>query len=134
MNGIASAKPQGQAIDQKIASKSPQPPFTKGGRGRVGIDKVVISLGRKLKELTVLYEISQLIGSALNCEEVLPDIPGTFHSRLGMNRGTITLLNSETGELEIRAAHGMTEEEVKKTLSFKSDRLAFEEAIKLYVR
>jgi Nif-specific regulatory protein len=77
-------------------------------------DKLLISLERKLKELTVLYEISQLIGSTPNCQEVLPDILATFHSRLGMNRGTITLLNPETGELEIRAAHGMTEEEVKR--------------------
>ena len=74
----------------------------------------MISLERKLKEFTVLYEISQLIGSTLNCQEVLSDILDTFHSRLGMNRGTITLLNPETGELEIRAAHGMTEEEMKR--------------------
>ena len=77
-------------------------------------DKLVISLERKLKESTVLYEISQLIGSTPNCQEVLFDILATFHSRLGMNRGTITLLNPETGELEIRAAHGMTKEEVKR--------------------
>ncbi len=79
-----------------------------------GTDNLVISFQKKLRELTVLYEISQLIGSTLNCQEVFPDILGTFHSRLGMNRGTITLLNSETGELEIRAAHGMKEEEVQR--------------------
>jgi len=109
LNGVVSAKPKDQAINLKIASKSPHPPFRKGG-----IDKLVISLERKLKEFTVLYEISQLIGSTLNCQEVLLDILATFHSRLGMNRGTITLLNPETGELEIRAAHGMTEDEVKR--------------------
>ena len=75
-------------------------------------DKLVASLERKLKELTVLYEISQLIGSSFDCREVFPNILKTFHSRLGMNRGTITLLNPVTGELEIRAAHGMTEEEI----------------------
>jgi len=112
LNGVVSPQPQDRTINQKIASKSPQPPFAKGGRRR--IDKLVISLERKLKEFTVLYEISQLIGSTPNCQEVLPDILATFHSRLGMNRGTITLLNPETGELEIRAAHGMTEEEVKR--------------------
>ncbi len=75
-------------------------------------DKLVVSLERKLKELTVLYEISQLIGSSLDCQEVFPDILRTFHSRLGMNRGTITLLNPITRRLEIRAAHGMSEEEI----------------------
>jgi Nif-specific regulatory protein len=75
-------------------------------------DKLVSSLERKLKELTVLYEISQLIGSSFDCQEAFPDILKTFHSHLGMNRGTITLLNPITQELEIQAAHGMTEEEI----------------------
>ncbi len=77
-------------------------------------EKTVISLERKLKELTVLYEISQAIGPALNFHEVFSNILGIFHSRLGMNRGTITLLDPITGELEIKAAHGMTEEEVRR--------------------
>jgi Nif-specific regulatory protein len=77
-------------------------------------NKLVLSLERKLKEFTVLYEVSQLIGSGIDCKEVLPNILNTFHSHLGMNRGTINLFNSETGELEIRAAHGMTDEEVKR--------------------
>jgi Nif-specific regulatory protein len=77
-------------------------------------EKVVLSLERKLKELTVLYEVSQVIGSTLNCQEIFPDILSIFHSRLGMNRGTITLLNNDTGALEIRAAHGMTDEEVQR--------------------
>jgi Nif-specific regulatory protein len=77
-------------------------------------EKIVISLERKVKELTFLSEISQVMRSTLNCHEVFSDILGIFHSHLGMNRGTITLLNSMTGELEIRAAHGMTEEEVKR--------------------
>jgi len=77
-------------------------------------DKVIITLERKLKEFTVLYEISQLIGSTFNWAEVFSDILGIFHSHLGMNRGTITLLNPVTGELEIRAAHGMTGEEVRR--------------------
>lgn len=36
-------------------------------------NKLVLSLERKLKELTVLYEISQVIGTALNCHEVFSD-------------------------------------------------------------
>jgi Nif-specific regulatory protein len=76
--------------------------------------RIVVSLERKVKELTVLYEISQVIRSTLNCHEAFSEILGIFHSRLGMNRGTITLLDSVTGELEIKAAHGMTEEEVRR--------------------
>jgi Nif-specific regulatory protein len=77
-------------------------------------DKVVVSLERKLKELTVLYEISQTIGSTLRCQDVFLDILDIFHSHLGMNRGTITLLDPLTGELKIEAAHGMNEEEVER--------------------
>jgi Nif-specific regulatory protein len=77
-------------------------------------NKLLISLERKLKELTVLYQISQAIGSTFNCQEVFSDILAIFHSRLGMNRGTITCLDPITGELEIQAAHGMTEEEVRR--------------------
>jgi Nif-specific regulatory protein len=83
--------------------KTPSPP-----------GKLVISLERKLKELTVLYEISKLIGSTLNCQEIFSDILSIFNIQLGMNRGTVTLLSPASGELEIRAAHGMTEEEVKR--------------------
>lgn len=75
-------------------------------------DKLVASLERKIQELTVLYEISQLIGSSFDYHEVFSKILNTFHFHLGMNRGTITLLNPKTGELEIRAAHGMTEDEI----------------------
>jgi Nif-specific regulatory protein len=75
---------------------------------------LVHSLERKLNEITVLYEISQVLGSTLNCQEVFPDILGIFHSQLGMNRGTITLLDPRTGELEICAAHGMKKEEIER--------------------
>jgi len=77
-------------------------------------DKLTLSLERKLQESSVLYEISQAIGSTLNCQEVFSDVLHIFHTRLGMNRGTITLLNPHTGELEIQAAHGMTEDEVER--------------------
>ena len=85
-------------------------PLKKGRNTPPG--KPVLPLERKITELTVLYEVSQLIGGTLNCQDVFSDILGTFHTRLGMNRGTITLLNPATGKLEIRAAHGMSAEEV----------------------
>jgi len=76
--------------------------------------KLVHSLERKLEEITVLYKISQILGSTLNCQEVFPDILGIFHSHLRMSRGTITLMNPLSGELEIYAAHGMKKEEIER--------------------
>jgi len=87
MNGVVPIIP-GRAVPIKKTQGSPP-------------DKLVISLERKLKEFTVLYEISQLIGSSFDCRKIFSDILNTFHSRLGMNRGTVTLLNPVTGELEI---------------------------------
>jgi len=98
LNGTVSLTPRPEAAVKDIQSSPP--------------DKLVVSLERKVKELTVLYEISQLIGSGFDSQEAFSDILHIFHFRLGMNRGTITLLNLKTGELEIRAAHGMTEKEI----------------------
>ena len=87
--------------------------FAPGEKGPFpSADRLILSLERKLQEFSVLYEISQVLGSTLNCQEVFSDILSIFHVHLGMNRGTITLLNPHTGELEIQAAHGMTEDEV----------------------
>ena len=75
-------------------------------------DKITFLLERKLQEISVLYQISQVIGSTLNCQEVFSEVLHIFHTRLGMSRGTITLLDPLSRELEIKAAHGMTEDEV----------------------
>ena len=47
-------------------------------------DRIVLSLERKLKELTVLYEISQVIGSTLYCQETFSDILKILHAHLGI--------------------------------------------------
>jgi Nif-specific regulatory protein len=98
MDGLASTTP-----DWNLKAKRNDPSPTK---------KLVTTLERKIKELTVLYEISQLIGSGVECQEVCSNILHIFHTRLGMNRGTMTLLNPITGELLIQAAHGMSQEEM----------------------
>jgi len=102
-----------QQLDRAIHNATSYLTAIEKSRG-TSTEKIVLSLERKVKELTVLYETSQVIGSTLNCHEVFSDILGIFHSHLGMNRGTITLLDPLTGELEIKAAHGLTEEEVRR--------------------
>jgi Nif-specific regulatory protein len=94
-----------------IPKSTPRSIAEKKGQ-KISENRLILSLERKLQEFSVLYEISQAIGSTLNCQEVFSEVLHIFHVRLGMNRGTITLLNPHTGELEILAAHGMTEDEV----------------------
>ncbi len=67
-----------------------------------------IALTRKVQELTVLYEISKLLVSTSDPREALDPILNTLHSKMGMERGTITLLNPATEELNIEASQGLT--------------------------
>ncbi|MBW1678377.1 MAG: GAF domain-containing protein [Deltaproteobacteria bacterium] len=69
------------------------------------------ALARKVQELTVLYEISQLLVSTPDPKEALNPVLNILHSKMGMQRGTITLLDPETQELNIEVAHGLTGQE-----------------------
>jgi Nif-specific regulatory protein len=69
------------------------------------------ALERKFQELTALYEISHALVSSLDPRQALGLILQTLHLRLGMSRGTITLLSPDTHEITIEVAHGLTNEE-----------------------
>ncbi|RPI49842.1 MAG: GAF domain-containing protein, partial [Deltaproteobacteria bacterium] len=69
------------------------------------------ALARKIQELTVLYEINQLLVSIPDPKEALGPVLDILHSKMGMKRGTITLLDPVTQELDIKAAHGLTDRE-----------------------
>jgi len=65
-------------------------------------------------ELRVLYNISQIIGQALNLDQTLEIILGILSEYLLMNRATVTLRDGETGHLVIHASHGLSAEEKKR--------------------
>lgn len=67
----------------------------------------VANLERKLEEFTALYEISNAINSSVDLEKVMAEVMKILHEKMGMERGTLTLLDSRTGELIIELAHGM---------------------------
>ena len=68
-------------------------------------------LARKVQEFTVLYEIGQLLVSTPYPKGALNPILNILHSKMDMERGTITILNPETQDLNIEAAHGLTDQE-----------------------
>ncbi|MBN1688844.1 MAG: nif-specific transcriptional activator NifA [Candidatus Omnitrophica bacterium] len=70
------------------------------------------SLKRKISELQALYDISQSIHSSLNLETVMKNIMAILHEKMGMERGTLTLLDTHTGELSIEVAHGLDREAI----------------------
>ena len=66
----------------------------------------------KILELTALYEISKALAWSLDLRSTAAKIMEILASVLGMRRGTLTLLNPETGELVIETAHGLSPEEM----------------------
>src|SRR3989338_9382465 len=68
-------------------------------------------LNTKILELTTLYEITKKLGSSLNLESMLNSTMDILANKMGMRRGTLTVLDRETKELKIEVAHGLTKEE-----------------------
>jgi Nif-specific regulatory protein len=66
---------------------------------------------QKILELTALYEISKALASSLNLKVIAHKIMEILATVLGMQRGTLTLLNPETGELAIEMAYGLSSEQ-----------------------
>ncbi len=66
----------------------------------------------KTLELTALYEISKILGSSLNLKQNFRGVMRLLSDYLDMNRGTIALRCND--EVSILAAHGMSEEEIKR--------------------
>jgi Nif-specific regulatory protein len=62
-------------------------------------------------ELKVLYQISQMVGEILDLEQVLGDTLKILSHSLAMERATVTLVDSETGNLKIQASHGLRPKE-----------------------
>lgn len=66
----------------------------------------------KKVEITALYEISKLLGSSLNLKANLRGVMKVLSEYLDMKRGTVALRSNN--EVSIIAAHGMSEEEIKR--------------------
>ena len=62
------------------------------------------------ESLACLYEITQAIDKPSSLKTGLQKILSILANCMGMNRGTITILNPDTRELQIEIAHGLTAE------------------------
>jgi len=70
--------------------------------------------GRGLAELTLLMELSEILDRSMDLREVLGPALEAMHHHMGMLRGTITLLNRETGELSVETAYGLSASEQRR--------------------
>jgi len=68
----------------------------------------------KILELTTLYEVARLASSSLDLNSTLGSILHALSVSLEMKRGTLTLLDSSTGVLEVRASYGLSASEMKR--------------------
>jgi Nif-specific regulatory protein len=62
-------------------------------------------------EITCLYEITKAIHSTLDLKKSLYKVLDILSEHLGMNRGSITILNLETSEIHLEVAHGISSTE-----------------------
>ena len=63
---------------------------------------------REIKELSLLFRISQILDSSINLRDVVGPVLKTLSEHTGIERGAITLLNRKTGEISIESAVGLS--------------------------
>ncbi|MCL5270505.1 MAG: nif-specific transcriptional activator NifA [bacterium] len=63
----------------------------------------------QVQELSLLFEISQALDSTLDLREVVGPVLRAIARHMGMSRGTLSLLNRDTGEITIESAHGLSD-------------------------
>ena len=66
------------------------------------------ALRPKLDEIACLYEITRAIHGTMDLRKALYRVLDLLSEYLGMNRGSITLLNPDTSEIHIEVAHGIS--------------------------
>ncbi|MBI4650873.1 sigma 54-interacting transcriptional regulator, partial [Candidatus Desantisbacteria bacterium] len=71
-------------------------------------------MNKKLKELTVLYEISKVLTTSLDLKIIGQNILKILSDQLSMERGSLTLLDIESHEIVIKVAYGLSEDEIQR--------------------
>jgi Nif-specific regulatory protein len=63
---------------------------------------------KKIEEVTLLYDISNALNVSLDLKKSLYEVLDILSRSMGMERGTITILNSMRNEIHIEVAHGLS--------------------------
>ena len=66
---------------------------------------------RQIKEQSALYEISSILDGSVDLQHAISPILDVLADQLDMKRSTVTLLNRQTDEVKIEAAHGLSEQQ-----------------------
>jgi len=71
-------------------------------------------MNRAELELSILTEIGRVLSSGLDLHSIFDQTMRVLAERLGMERGSMVLLDEATGKLQIEAALGLTPEEIQR--------------------
>jgi len=71
---------------------------------------------REVKELSLLFEISQILDQSMDLRDVVGLVLKALHTHMGMSRGTLCLLNRETGQIWTEAAYGLSKSQLERGL------------------
>jgi Nif-specific regulatory protein len=69
---------------------------------------------RKNRELTAILEVSKVLTTSFDLDKNLSSVMSTLGSVLEMQRGCVFLLDHQSGELRIVAAHGLAKHNIEK--------------------
>jgi Nif-specific regulatory protein len=72
------------------------------------------SSDREIKELSLLFEISQVLNDTLDLKTCMKPVLKMIAEKMGMLRGALTILNRKSGEIVIEEAYGLLPEEQAK--------------------
>jgi Nif-specific regulatory protein len=70
--------------------------------------------GEKVEQLSLLFDISQTLDSSLDLRDAVGPVLKIIARYLGILRGSLTLLNRDTGEISIEAAYGLSASQQRK--------------------
>ena len=69
---------------------------------------------QKIKELELLYRVSQILDENMDMRNVLRPVMDTLGDYMGFQHATVTLYNRQTGEISIELATGLSPTQTKK--------------------
>ncbi len=69
---------------------------------------------QKIRELDLINRINQIFSSSLDMRRAFDQVVSALKKELKMERATLVMLETATGEFEIKIADGLTEDEIKK--------------------
>ncbi|MDJ0828895.1 MAG: sigma 54-interacting transcriptional regulator [Desulfobacterales bacterium] len=68
----------------------------------------------RIEEVTLLYDISKTLNKSLDLRKTLYKVLDILSSAMGMERGTVTILNPLSNEINIEVAHGLSQDAMER--------------------